>query len=300
VCGIFGIDSYLISSNDVCMTLRLILLDRNAVSAIKRCTAGLYVENERRLQLARLDKAKNFISPILSIIEGQSGLKESEQEIRITLNVEAAAVGRYFKRARTDMNILLSDGHSQEFIKAFGGSVELSWDQYIDFVKEVHPLLFQSIAPRYRVDTENQLFQLAIKHAVQIAHPVFFVSLAVLYGHKGARDVLKPKPRYDSPELEAKAAYNAVSDLIIFSRIGNIHATFSQNEKRFGYVRFFSFDKGLMSVYRAITQKETSIDWAGSHSHSTTSVRLSYSQALFPDLDEEGWVRLMARIKQLP
>jgi hypothetical protein len=273
------------------VALRLILLDRNAVDAVKRCISGHKVESTRRRQLERLDKSRNLISPILSVIEGQSGEKETEEAIRVTLNREATAVGCFFKRARTDAEFLLSDKEARSFAKVFGNNIEHSWGSYIAFVKEVRPLLFQPISSRNTIEVENQLFQLANKYDVQVSHPVFFVSLAVLYGHKGAQKTLKPKPNYDTREQEEKAAYNAVSDLMVISRMGMIRATLRDDEKRFGYVQFFTFDKGLLSIINA-----TTINWEKAHSEGGVVINCSYNRSLFPGLDDMNWGRLMNRL----
>lgn len=273
------------------MTLRLILLDRNAVDAVKRCVSGNYVDSSRRRQLEGLDKSRNFVSPILSVIEGQSGKRETEEAIRATLKKEAEAVGAYFKRARTDSDYFLSDEGAGNFADVFGNNIEHSWERYISFVREVHPLLYQPISSRSKCTVEDQLFGLARKHGVQVSHPVFLVSLAVLYGHDGARKTLKPKAVYDSIEQEKRAAYNAVSDLIVISRMGMIRSVLRDDEKRFGYVRFFTFDKGLLSVINATTiVGETALPDGG------VSVNATYNRKLFPDLDDAAYERLLRRL----
>lgn len=117
------------------------------------------------------------------------------------------------------------------------------------------------------------------------------VSLAVLYGHEGARKTLKPKAVYDSIEQEERAAYNAVSDLIVISRMGMIRSVLRDDEKRFGYVRFFTFDKGLLSVINATTiVGEIALPDGG------VSVNTTYNRKLFPDLDDSAYERLLRRL----
>lgn len=273
------------------MTLRLILLDRNAVDTVKRCVSGGNVDISRRRQLEGLDKARNFVSPILSIIEGQSGKRETEEAIRATLKKEAEAVGAFFKRAHTDSDYFLSGHRAGDFADAFGNNIEHSWERYISFVIEIHPLLYQPISSRSKCTVEDQLFGLARKHGVQVSHPVFWVSLAVLYGHDGARKTLKPKAVYDSVEQEERAAYNVVSDLIVISRIGMIRSVFRDHEKRFGFVKFFTFDKGLSSVLNFTKiVGETALPDGG------VSVNITYNRKLFPNLDDAGYDRLLRRL----
>ncbi|OUE46561.1 hypothetical protein BZY95_01640 [Billgrantia desiderata SP1] len=117
------------------------------------------------------------------------------------------------------------------------------------------------------------------------------VSLAVLHGHDGARKTLKPKAIYDSIEQEERATYNAVSDLLVISRMAMIRSVLRDDEKRFGYVRFFTFDKGLLSVINA-----TTIVGETAHLDGGVSVNAAYNRKLFPGLDEAAYKSLLRRL----
>lgn len=273
------------------MVSRIILLDRNAVDAVKRCVSGGHVDSRRRKQLRNLDNPRNIISPILSAIEGQSGRKETEEEIKRTLKKEVCAVGIFFNRARTDSDFFLSEENSDYFSAVFGHNIEHSWESYISFVKAVFPLLFQPVSSKKMILVEDQLFELARRFSVKTTHPVFVMSLATLYQHEGARKVLKAKRLYDTQEQLERAAYNVVSDLIVISRIGNIRAAIPDDEKRFGSVRLFTFDKGLLSVVNA-----TTINWVKNIADGGVSINCSYSEKLFPYLDNSYFQRLTERL----
>lgn len=269
------------------MAVRLVLLDRNAVNAIKRCNSGEFVENYQRSQLASLDRSRNTISPILSIMEGQSGRKESEEEIKLTLKKETAAVGRFFKRARTDTNLFLSDEQVDNFSETFGNNIESSWDSYTAFIKLVFPLLYQAVSPAKTADIENQLFELAAKNCIQVSHPVLIVSLATLYGHEGARKTLKAKKEYETQDTLDRAAYNVVCDVMSISRIGSIKAAMSKSKQVGDRIRFFTFDKGLFSFISSVT-----INWGESLEDGGAKINCSYSRNLFPNLDDENYIRI--------
>lgn len=273
------------------MASRIILLDRNAVDAVKRCVSGVHLEDGKRQQLKKLDRYRNFISPILSAIEGQSGRRETEEEIKATLTKEARAVGRFFSRARTDSEYFLSEDNANNFSSVFGNHIEHSWGNYISFLKSVFPLLFQPVSRSRLISVEGELFDLAHRNNVQYSHPVFIVSLATLYGHRGAQRVLKAKSAYDTEEELDRAAYNAVSDLIVISRMGNIKAAIPNDNKGFDTVRLFTFDKGLLSVINEMT-----IDSVKSLAGGGVSVDCTYSQKLFPSLDDSEFQGLIARL----
>mgnify|MGYP006910069997 CR=1 FL=1 len=283
--------SQALNSGDNKMSLKLVLLDRNAVDAIKRCVSGEYVENCKRRQLESLDRSRNTISPILSIIEGQSGRRESEEEIKLTLKKEAAAIRRFFKRARTDTHYFLSEEQIDNFSKTFGNNIEYAWDSYTDFIKSVFPLLYQPVSPTKPHDIENQLFELAAKHYVQISHPVLVVSLATLYGHEGARKTLKAKKEYETQDKLDRAAYNVVCDIMSISRIGSIKAAMSKSKEIGDRVQLFTFDKGLLSLVSAVT-----INWGESLEDGGTKINCSYSKKLFPALNDENYIRLTKRL----
>jgi len=274
------------------MMTRLILLDRNAVDAIKRCNEVNFVDGRRRQQLKKLDKSRNIISPILSIIEGQSGQKEDEKAIKATLSKEASAIGAFFQRANTDSNYLLSPENSHQFSEVFGNNIEHSWDNYIAYVRDVGPLLYQPVSAQKKLAVEDKLFTLARIHKVPLSHPIFTVSLALLYGHKGSRKVLKPKAKYKSIAEERRAAYNAVSDLIVISRIGMIKSAIPDTERQFSNIQFFTFDKGLLSVINSI-----SITGARKLLEGGVSVTTDYSRSMFPEMCDMSYKRLKARLK---
>jgi len=272
------------------MAFRLILLDRNAVIAVKKNINGQSVEIQRLSELRelrKLDKQRNFISPILSMIEGQTGRRENTQELESTLEKESEAIGSFFKRAKTDTAFFNSTEGSRAFSDIFSNHIEQAWNCYISFIKDVQTHLYQPVSPKERLNVENRLFTLAKKHGVQVSHPVFLVALAVLYGHKGASKVINPKPSYKTTDLEQKAAYNVVSDLIVISRIGQIKSVMSEDGRNYSYVKFFTFDKGLSSVINAIKINSEKYLSSGG-----VSINISCNRSLFPNLDDQNWLRL--------
>lgn len=270
------------------MVLRLILLDRNAVACVKGSVAGKDQPQDRLAELRGLDKRRNTISPILSIIEGQSGRRENNLELQNTIEKESKAVGEFFKRARTDSGYFESNIAS--FAEVFSAHTEHSWDSYLSFVLEAQEHIFQPVAPNQRLTVEGQLIAVAEKHRVALKHPVFLISIAVLYGSEAARRVLKPKPEYKSQEERLKAAHNVVSDLIVISRIGLIRSTMSDADLRFGYIRYFTFDKGLSAVVNAIRIVSENTVCTDEDSVST-AVNATYDRNLFPEMDDGNWAR---------
>lgn len=275
------------------MALRLILLDRNAVACVKASVAGKIQPEDRLAELRRLDKRRNTISPILSIIEGQSGRRESNLELQKTIQKESKAVSDFFKRARTDSGYL--ESNIDLFAEVFSAHIEHSWDGYVSFVTEAQKHIFQPVAQIQRLSVEGRLITLAEKHRVSLKHPVFLVTLAVLYGSDAARRVLKPKPEYKTEEKRSRAAHNVVSDLIVISRIGLIRSTMPDADKRFGYVRYFTFDKGLSVIANAIRIISENTHHDG-EDNVTTAITVTCERNLFPELDDDNWERFCSVI----
>lgn len=274
------------------VSLKLVLLDRNAVNSVKQCVSGGKLENNRRRELKKIDNRSNIISPILSVIEGQSGRKENENEIEITLKKESDVVGRFFNKSMTDSKYFGDSERVKEFIKVFGNHTEHSWKYYVSFIKEVGGFIHQPVSISNKMDIENKMFDLASQKNIKCSHPVFVAALATLYGHCGARKVIKPKKNYGSEEERNKAAYNAASDLIVISRIANIRSIARRKSGKNILVTFFTFDKGLLSFSRGVC-----INWDRAIPSGGVEVNASYDRSLFPDLDDDGWSRVIKKLQ---
>ncbi|TOP99753.1 hypothetical protein CGH03_24070, partial [Vibrio parahaemolyticus] len=64
---------------------KIYLLDRNALSEIKKSADGVNVDLKKLSKLKSLDKKGNFISGMLSVREGQSKKLETCEQIELSI-----------------------------------------------------------------------------------------------------------------------------------------------------------------------------------------------------------------------
>jgi len=111
--------------------MNLVLIDRNIVSDIRKYNAG---KRNHSFELAKsVDKKKNFISPLMSIIEGRFRNPQSYTKMYDTLVDESAEISMFYKHARTDSEFLNSN--SIQMISAFSEQSEADVAKYAPFVK---------------------------------------------------------------------------------------------------------------------------------------------------------------------
>jgi len=258
--------------------MRIYLLDRNAIAVVKDSVAGKNVDIKRLAKLRSIDIRGNVISPLLSIIEGQSGKKETRDQLRETLKKECNALSEFFKIARTDSEYLVE--YEDQFSEAFSGEIETKFDDYLDLVKLSHKLLAEPKSNKQLI--QDEFLQFAHKRGISPGHTTVICCLATLYGNKDARKVLKPKLKSTDEELDRRS-HNAVSDLLILSRMQNVRAILSPRDQKNTIIKHLTFDDGLNGFLKAISV-------LGCHriDSETTSTDVIYTKSLFPDLNRTG------------
>ncbi|MEL4440342.1 hypothetical protein [Shewanella algae] len=264
--------------------MKLILLDRNAVATIKENLNGKSVDINRLKTLRNLDNKKNHISPILSIIEGQIGKRETKEEMMLTLKKEADAISEFYRRATKDSEYLLETADSM--CDVFSNHNEHKWDNYVNFLTQANPILFQNVAKHKKQESIESLLSLAKANNIYAGHPTVIICLSILFGSNEARSVLKPKK-----DVENFKSYNAVSDIILISRICHIKAIFSQSKKS-TLLKFITFDEGLEFFLKSIRVLDNKIIQDGG-----VEIEAEYSHKLFPGLTKEEFTSFMVKLK---
>lgn len=188
-----------------------IFLDRNAVSMVKAINLDplkTYPDDARkellRQQLKALDVEGNFVSALLSIIEGEKGRPDTPEEKRACVVKETAAVAKFFTKARTDQGFLIknSDLIAKIFTdpEAHGQLV----GKRTQFLERVVADLLQRKKPAERAVKQAEMFELAKQLELRPGDPIVVLSVAALHWGVAARQFLKPK------ELNV---YNVLGDL---------------------------------------------------------------------------------------
>ncbi|MDD5123391.1 hypothetical protein [Methylovulum sp.] len=273
--------------------MKFIFLDRNAISCIKENLAGKKPDPEmlkRLRKLRQFDKESFIVSPMLSIIEGQIGKREDEEQKLNTIKVESAAVSDFFLHARTDSGFI--EVAANEIANIFSENIEGNWVGYIDFLKVIQEMLYQSISKANRPKYKSDILQLAKKNNIPLAHPIVICCLAVLYGNNDVRSILKPKKNI-AEDSKNKAAYNALNDILLISRLGHIQAVFNKYGNGRVVVEFLTFDKGLEFFL-----KKTKIIDIKLNDDGEVFITAISSQEFFPDLNESSHIALFDELRE--
>lgn len=256
--------------------MKTILIDRNVIATIRQKLNNQKILPFRDRELRKLDRKNNFISPLLSIREGQSGIKENKLQTKKTTNEEAVLLSRFFKRAKTDSKFLLEN--QDMLADAFGNNTELKWNSYISFLSEMNDILFQHISKKEKIKYQKIIINKALEYNIDLGHPIVMCCFSVLYGCDNSRGILKFKLNLTESEKK-KNLYNALNDLMIISRLSMIKALAKEANKK-EKIEYFTFDNKLKKFINSIKFVDKGI------TENDTEIQATYSHRIFPDLSE--------------
>lgn len=260
---------------------KIYLLDRNAVSIIKDSNSGKPQEGDKLELLKKiksLDNKKSVFSPLLSILEGQRGRRETKEEINETIAKESSHIGRFFKRAKTDSDFLAKN--NALISELISGERELNFDGYMSFLDYARKHIYQPLSETKKHETLEDLIKRANSLGIPLGHPVVMCCAATIFGSQEARKVVKPK-------IAKYNAHNALSDIISISRINNIKSLTRNDNIIF---KLITLDAALEKFISMVSVIEVT------PSNDGCFQRLSYSRELFPDLGESEYQNLMKRL----
>lgn len=259
---------------------KILVLDRNVVSLIK--DANSQKKQSRTEQVKMLRKLKRndrkviSITPIISIIEGQKGRKESEQEMEETIDKEANALKDFFSNAKADNSFLLENAQSTS--KIFAESDSTYNAKYDSFLEEINPFLVDNPKKNGKKELKNKILDIAKNHEIPVGHPVVICCLSALYSSKSSRGILKFKKNNYNP-------YNARSDLLVISRFNHIKAKAKSADKNIK-VKYLTLDRDLGKFLSMITINNATMHSGG------VEFSVAYNKKLFPDLTSKEYSQL--------
>jgi hypothetical protein len=269
--------------------MKIFLLDRNAVSTIKRKLEGKTLLPVRDQALRVLDNPGNFVSPLLSIIEGQTGSRENKQQMQNTLISETRAISSFFKYAKTDCSYLIDN--IDVFSDTFSNHSVDNWDNYVAFIIKIQALLYQPISKLKRPEYRDKILGIASASGVMFTHPIVICALSMLYGCAPITNVFKPKPN-QTDEQRLVSAYNALNDVMVISWISIIQAIDMEDSVHGGQkIRYFTFDDGLEFLLKSIVVRR-GYNQHKEHQKVATITDISYKRRLFPDLNQNMFEEL--------
>lgn len=267
--------------------MKLILLDCNVISTIRQKLNKQKILSSRNRILRKLNRSDNTISSILSIREGQSGIKENVEQTKITTNDEAKLIANYFTKANTDSAYLLKA--QDELSTVFGNNIESKWNSYVSFLNKMNDILYQPISKKIQRNYEQIIVSSALEFDIDTGHPIVMCCLSVLYGNNNSRGILKFKPKLNENDKD-RNIYNALNDLIVVSRLSMIKAL-SKNAHKNYKIEYITFDNKLSIFINSIKVNYEKVIG------DTTETNVSYTNKLFPDLDEASFIEFSKRVK---
>lgn len=179
----------------------LYLLDRNVVSAIKNRPVHLVgtrfprgqrlPEPDPGLAIARnLDRTGNYVSPLLSIMEGNNRAVLEMNELMELARTESSVVSGFFKKAANDSKYLTENVFELAFAARDHALREV--DNYRTITSALRRLLAKENGADRCRKLRDEVLTLASTHEVGETMPIVLCGLAAVYGSRHARGVLKP------------------------------------------------------------------------------------------------------------
>ena len=226
--------------------------------------------------LRKNDRKVTTVTPMLSIIEGQKGRKESYEEMENTIKSEAFSLQGFFSKAKVDSSFLLENVKSTS--KIYIDSNATYKAKYDLFLKEINPILVDKTKQSQKPKIKKNIIGIAKKHEISVAHPVVMCCISALFGSESSRKILKFKKNDYSP-------YNARNDLLVVSWFYDIkHRAKKINPKI--TVKYLTLDKSLNDFLSMITVNQTTLF------SDQIEIVMSYKKELFPDLSNEQYLEL--------
>jgi hypothetical protein len=261
------------------------LLDRNDVSLIKDSVAGdksFDIGKQEFLKYLRgIDNPEDYVSPILSIMEGEHGREDTPIEKENCLSKEVNAVRAFFGFAKTD-SIFLSEA-SQIFCAVFTQYREGGWISREFYLENAVSFIKNIVSKADRKSIEEKLLSLSEKAKLSPFDPVVVLCLACLYGSNPARRLIKPN------KLNS---YNTLSDLHTISRVAMIRAV-AQGCNSPLRVRLVTRDQGLNDVLEQVRISRCRVDSDGN-----LQTEIKYLPGLFPELSIHDYRSLLRKLRE--
>lgn len=256
------------------VALTLYLLDKNVVENIRGSLKGT---RSPQIRLAReIDRKGSTVSPLLAIVEGSARRPQLASEVHDCLVRDTHAVGMFYRQARTDAKAL--QDLSTEMIVTFGAHFREKSSALMPLAKALQALLARTFSLVDARDVLKRIDELARTHAQQRAHPLISCAVACLYGHTGARNVIKPTHN----PLDGDA-YNAVADIRMLMETAYLRRIW-QAARPWEKVLLHSGDMNLNKfgkVLNVVAQGAANLNFVDEEAVSFSS---TISEALLPNL----------------
>lgn len=216
-------------------------LDRCAVIEIKKVLNGEPFNDRWIALLKNLDRFPNIIFTYLAAIEGNRALSDLQAK-QAFLVQEALAMSDFFKHTLKDSERLANNSAA---LTSLGQ--EPMFDLYVEFYKQVNPLLINDISKNDAPKLHAQIISIADGLGINNSDLIVICSLAKLWGNPHAKKVLKFKRQPDDGHI-----FGAVSDIMFLTRIHRLGELYFSKAKFAQWNRaethIVTFDKNLRAL----------------------------------------------------
>lgn len=251
------------------------LLDRDIVIDIEQYAKD-GVETPELAYARSVNVEGNMVSPLLAVIEGMFGHRQSREEMIETLTKETALLGDFYDKAGTDRTFL--NTAAQEMVEAFVEQGRKDYQKYEPLVRKFLGRLGPTPPRSERLKLMDWALMEARRHQVEVAHPISLAAIACIHGNLAARKILKPK---QTPELVQEAdVYGAYSDLLNISWLNLIRSGLG-----LGGAHFLTRDRNLEDFMRIMELQVVGVHTDERRQEETTQTNVSFDfGVMFPDL----------------
>lgn len=269
-----------------------LLADRNVISRLKEINAGKIVNTESRWWLEMIRSADFFINPLPAAIEGftksfptlaefkdnyEAAVKDLQGFLAGTLS--ATKVIEYTDAVFPEVYKILADLHSR-------------YPPTIEFLKQTAPLIAHTVAKAAKQNVEDRIFEIADSVGLEKISFAMLAVLSCLYQSNprfaAAKKIIKPKAAGYTEET----LYNVLSDFRILgiyaANLGFRGLMGGDKDARFALV---TGDEALAYFTCGLNIYDVTLSEHGA------KMNFSLTPMNFPDLDEEGRIRLSERLK---
>ena len=222
--------------------MTIYLLDRNAVIEIEKIVKGNGSPIYEKLK--RLDKRKNTVSCLLSALETHKKSSRDAAAIADSIERESGVLSAFFRYARTDSSLLLSekDGYAIGFAEEFAKNQQND----LEFIADAQRLLAKETGKDHVMSEFERVADFIRQRGRQLGDPLSMLLIACPLGSQGARKVLKPTENPD-PDL----SFNVLADVEKI-KLKNYLQHIAIYKGVRSALKIFSEDAGLMSFSSAI------------------------------------------------
>lgn len=269
--------------------MTLYLLDKNIVEDIRGSLKGI---RSPHIRFAReIDRKPNTVSPLLSIVEGSARTPQSASEIHDSMIRDVQAVSMFYSQANTDSAALTRLG--PEMAITFGAHVREKSLRLMPLASELQKLLARTYSTIDARRVLQEIESLAQENSVELAHPLVSCAIGCLYGHSGARDVLKTGLNGSEGD-----SYNTVLDIRLLMEAAYIRQMWQQ-DRPWQQVRIRTRDKGLNRLAADLAVVATGSTSLPGLELELINYTSTLSEALFPNLAREPreLERVMSRMR---